>query len=201
MAQPPDYTRQADFSAFAAANPATPLSGVSLDAELNRIKATVDAILTNIALIQRDDGDLANLSVGVDQLRPDVDFAISTVADWTTATLYRPRAGVFESSILYRCLVRHTSGTFATDLAAGYWAVVVDLNGATGATGPTGPTGPAGPSGISVSGDDTTPGTAEAKLIAGTAISMTTQNGGGNETRTVSVDLALVLSQSLALGG
>lgn len=70
MAQPPAYERQADFSAFAAANPATPHSGVNLDAEFNRIKATSDAVRTNLALIQRDDGQIASQAVGIDQLSP-----------------------------------------------------------------------------------------------------------------------------------
>lgn len=42
--------------------------------------------------------------------------------------------------------------------------------------------------GVSVSANDTTPSNLEAKLIAGTAMVMTTANDGGNETRTVAID-------------
>lgn len=43
---------------------------------------------------------------------------------------------------------------------------------------------------IKVSGDDTTPGFLEGKLLGGDGIAMSTANGGANETRTVAVDLA-----------
>lgn len=44
-------------------------------------------------------------------------------AAWLTATGYSVGDQVTESSIKYICLVAHTSGTFATDLAAGNWEV------------------------------------------------------------------------------
>lgn len=225
MAQPPAYTRQADFSAFAAAQPASPHSGVNLDQEFNKLKATIDAVLVNLALIQRDDGDLANGSVGVDQLSSAIDFGLRTASDWATATAYRVRDGVYESSKLYRCVVAHTSGTFATDLAADYWVEVVDLGaGATAAAASAtaaaasataasaSATAAAGSAtsasddadaaalsaaaaaasvgGVKVSSDDTTPSDLETKLLAGAGLAMTTQNGSGNETRTVALNTA-----------
>ena len=66
MAQPPAYTPAHEFLTDEAANPNFP--GSEIDIELAAIKATLDAILTNLALIQRDDGELANESVGEDQL-------------------------------------------------------------------------------------------------------------------------------------
>ncbi len=42
-------------------------------------------------------------------------------------------------------------------------------------------------SGLKISSDDTTGGVLEDKLIAGTGVSFTTNNGGGNETRTINV--------------
>lgn len=42
---------------------------------------------------------------------------------WVTATAYVVNDLVRESGIAYICLVAHTSGTFATDLAAGKWEV------------------------------------------------------------------------------
>jgi hypothetical protein len=46
---------------------------------------------------------------------------------WVTATAYKVDDAVTESGTNYRCLVAHTSGTFATDLASGYW--VADAKG------------------------------------------------------------------------
>lgn len=45
----------------------------------------------------------------------------SSAPDWLTATAYVEGNYVTESSIIYFCVVPHTSGTFATDLAAGNW--------------------------------------------------------------------------------
>lgn len=46
---------------------------------------------------------------------------------WTTATAYDPYDTVYEptNNALYRCLVAHTSGTFATDLGNDLWEVYV----------------------------------------------------------------------------
>jgi hypothetical protein len=40
---------------------------------------------------------------------------------WVTATEYKVDDAVSSGGSDYRCLVAHTSGTFATDLGAGYW--------------------------------------------------------------------------------
>ena len=41
--------------------------------------------------------------------------------DWVTSTVYAPSAKVYNSGVEYSCLTQHTSGTFATDLAALKW--------------------------------------------------------------------------------
>jgi len=46
---------------------------------------------------------------------------------WTTATAYVNTDYVTNASGFYCCLVTHTSGVFADDLAAGYWTVLIDL--------------------------------------------------------------------------
>jgi hypothetical protein len=43
---------------------------------------------------------------------------------WTTATPYVVDDVVIESDKIYRCIVAHTSGTFAADLLSGYWVEV-----------------------------------------------------------------------------
>lgn len=42
---------------------------------------------------------------------------------WITATSYSIGGTVLNSSTHYTCIVEHTSGTFANDLASGYWVV------------------------------------------------------------------------------
>jgi hypothetical protein len=129
MAQPTEYARQTSFTNYQALNPDDPLSGSSVDAELNAIKTTLDQVLTNIALIQRDDGELANESVGLAQLADDISLGFNAPEVWVTGTAYvADEDTVFQGSGFYRCLEDHTAGVFATDLAADKWELIVDLS-------------------------------------------------------------------------
>ena len=57
------------------------------------------------------------------------------VDNWLTATAYSVDDIVIESSKIYQCLIAHTSGTFATDLAASRW-VEISATVAVNLTGP-----------------------------------------------------------------
>lgn len=144
MAQPPAYTPVHSFIGDSATNPAFP--GQALDVEFNDVKTTTDAIRANLKLIQRDDGAIANGSITYDQLSASLQAAgLQPAVAWTTATAYAIGANVLQSGSLYRCLVAHTAGTFATDLTALKWVLVGAL--AVGPQGVQGPTG-AGTQGI-----------------------------------------------------
>lgn len=140
MAQPAPYNRQNSFTLLAAESPSDPYTGADLDEEFNAIKVTLDEALTNLALIQRDDGDLANGSVGNDQLSSTVNLGLDPPTAWVTAHAYIVDQAVFNGALLYRCLVAHTSGTFATDLAAAKWLLVADFTAAALAPGAIGTT-------------------------------------------------------------
>lgn len=60
---------------------------------------------------------------------------------WLTATSYSVDDAVSNGGSSYICIEAHTSGTFATDLAASKWELLAQ-KGDTGATGDTGPAGP-----------------------------------------------------------
>jgi hypothetical protein len=108
--------------------------GQSLDIEFQGVKTTTDQIRANLKLIQRDDGALANASVGFDQLSPALQTnGLMAAQAWVTGTTYPVGVSVLQSNKLYRCLVVHTSGVFATDLAAGDWQFITGL----GLIGPT----------------------------------------------------------------
>lgn len=128
MSQPPAYTRQFDFSDFQSTAPATPLPGNQVDAEFNAVKTTLDATLSNLAVIQRDDGRLRNRSVHPESIsNATLTMLNSDLVQrgaWVTLTVYAVNDLVTESSRVYLCLVAHTAGTFATDLAAGKWALL-----------------------------------------------------------------------------
>ncbi|MGY4428479.1 hypothetical protein ACVWWO_000956 [Bradyrhizobium sp. F1.13.1] len=129
MSQPPAYTPVHSFISDSATLANFP--GQALDVEFSNVKATTDQIRTNLALIQRDDGALANSSVTYDQLSPALQTnGIAPASQWVTGVLYSVGTAVLQLGALYRCAVAHTAGTFAADLSAGKWTFVIALPGA-----------------------------------------------------------------------
>ena len=130
MPQPTAYTRQYDFTGFSSNYPSDQQPGTQLDAEFNAVKTTLDGALTNLAKIQRDDGALSNSSVTLTQLASDVltyfgDLTAWTIRGaWATATAYAVGNLITQSGNTYVCVVAHTSGTFAVDLAAVKWITI-----------------------------------------------------------------------------
>jgi len=128
MAQPPPYDRSYNFHDYQAENPLKPLPADKLDEEFSRVKTTLDAVLQNLKLIQRDDTALANKSVGFDQLKDEIQLGFNPPTDWTANHNYIVRDTVFVDVSIYRCLVSHiSSNDFEDDLNAGYWELVVDF--------------------------------------------------------------------------
>ena len=138
MSQPPAFTSSQGYSNYQADHPGSALLGSDLDEDFARLKTTTDAIRTNLALIQRDDGALSNSSVHQDALSSAVLALIA--ADWTPRGLWVTSTGysigdlVQQSSTGYVCSTAHTSGTFATDLAAGKWVPLAAQASATPVT-------------------------------------------------------------------
>lgn len=129
MSQPTTYDRQSSFTLLGQQNPDEPYTGADLDAEFNAVKVTLDEVLANLALIQRDDGDLANQSVGPDQLASSIDIGINPPSAWAAATAYTQYDTAFDGTSLYRATEDHTSGSdFATDFLAGKWELLADFN-------------------------------------------------------------------------
>jgi hypothetical protein len=126
MTQPTPYTPTTSFASF---NPSSfPSHGIKTDAELVNLATTLDDILTNLALIQRDDGALANGIVNRDALATAVAAGVNTPTTWATATEYTERDSVvYTDAKWYWATEAHTSGVFATDLAAGYWELIFDF--------------------------------------------------------------------------
>jgi len=141
MSQPPPYVRQANFTDHSAADPSTPHPGTSLDAEFDALLATIAATLANLALIQRDDGRLRNGSVSLETLSASLLLLLGASSrwelrgPWLTATSYAQTDVVVNGTGTFTCATAHTSGTFATDLAAGKWTLIFDSAGSTPADG------------------------------------------------------------------
>jgi hypothetical protein len=69
---------------------------------------------------------------------------------WLTATQYYTGGAVISGTALYRAVVDHVSGVFATDLSNGKWLYVADVKGADGADGADGANGSNGAPGVGV---------------------------------------------------
>lgn len=115
----------------------------SLDGLMAGIQSTTDQIIANLALIQRDDGQILDQAVTIASLSTQVLALLSSTAwrvrgGWVTATAYAMGDLVLQGGIVYVCMVAHTSGTFATDLAAGDWGqVTANATAATTSFSPT----------------------------------------------------------------
>ena len=70
-ALPKPYDRKHIFGSESSNNPSAPIQGFNLDAEFNAVEIALDQTQARLHEIQRDDGQLANDSVGSDQLRED----------------------------------------------------------------------------------------------------------------------------------
>lgn len=130
MSQPPVYQRQYNFTAFQTTQPTATLPANEVDVEYNAIKVTLDAVLANLALLQNADGTVANASIGLNQLSTAITAGFTAPVAWVTGTAYSasPASTVFQGTGFYTCLISHTSGVFATDLAALKWVKVMDLS-------------------------------------------------------------------------
>lgn len=129
MSQPPAYTRTTDFAQEESLNVGgrTTVRADRVNAELDALGTTANALVTNIGLIQRDDGALRDGIVSPQSL------STSTIAFlggsnfnprgvWASAQSYTRLDLVENSGSTYVALSTHTSGvSFATDLASGLW--------------------------------------------------------------------------------
>ena len=103
------------------------LPGQEFDVDLAAVRASITAIIEFLKTSIRSDGRLNNGSVSSDTLASSLILGFDAPAPWMTATAYTTSSTVFEGYGFYLCLVAHTSGTFATDLASGRWVLLADL--------------------------------------------------------------------------
>jgi hypothetical protein len=102
-----------------------------LDGLMQAFKTCTDAIIDNLALIQRDDGKLLDGTVQTHTLSSDV-LALLASTSWTVrgawvgGTAYSKGDVVLQNAIVYVCMVAHTANVFAADLAAGDWGALTN---------------------------------------------------------------------------
>jgi len=122
-----DYNPTYNFSTFQSQNPTTPLPANEVDSNLIEISSSLNQLAAVVNAAITSSGVLANATVGPQQLQAGVTLGVSPATAWATATAYLANATVIQSNLLYLCLVSHTSGTFATDLAANKWVLLDSL--------------------------------------------------------------------------
>lgn len=130
MAQPSPYVRETNFTDFSAQFPASPQRGDSLDAEFNGIETTLEGVLRSLALIQRDDGQLLNESVNLDQLHPVVKAALGggtfkvRSEGWAVDLALNTGDIVAKDNTIYLVTQTHIATDILTDQAAGHLSVM-----------------------------------------------------------------------------
>ncbi len=124
-----DYDRQVNFTDFEILNPGEPPRGVDLDAEFNAIEQALDETQDRLRLLQRDDGAVANESIGLDQLKTEAKIGVNTPADWQPFTQYQVNDSVIvNEGAWYIATTSHVSSDdFDADELAGYWEELIDL--------------------------------------------------------------------------
>ena len=130
MPTAPTYNRQYNFTNYQAVNPATPLPATPLDTELSSVKVTLDALIANLNLIQRSDGQLANASVGPQQLQPSILTNMSPPTKWSGAGVsYQVGATVFSGLLFYVCNTANVSSAGNPPATFGAWTLLADFSG------------------------------------------------------------------------
>lgn len=126
---PTAYTRDFGFADYQALNPTLPAPGAQIDGQLDRLSATTASTIAALADIRRSDGALQN-SIVTPTALSSTTLALMGAWNprgvWASATAYAVRdliAG--PDGITYVCAVAHTSGIFATDLAASRWTSIL----------------------------------------------------------------------------
>jgi microcystin-dependent protein len=127
MAAPTPYEVEYSFAGFQASSPTTPLPASAVDNEFANIETSVESLRVGLNEIRKSDGTLANGVVTTASLSSGLLTGIDTPSAWATATAYAVDDTVFFGPKFYICLIAHTSGTFATDLAALKWDELADF--------------------------------------------------------------------------
>lgn len=128
LAYPDIYDVTYSYTGFQQSQGDNSFPGTQIDADLAGLQDSVSSLSLFMQNVIRADGALNNGIVTFDSLSPSLQTAgLAPTVAWTSPTLFLVGANVTINSNFYRCSVQHTSGVFATDLAAGKWVLVAAL--------------------------------------------------------------------------
>jgi len=115
MTQPTNYTPTTDFSQQEAINASgrSTVNTAALDAEFANIETTLDQAISNLSLIQRDDGRLNDVCVEIHTISPEVLNLMGGYnlrGLWSAETAYAKNDICSNGAYTYVCRTAHTSG-------------------------------------------------------------------------------------------
>lgn len=180
MSQAPKYTRTTGFAADERGNVGgrSTVRTAQVDAELDAISDSINALQANQSLNQRDDGEIRDGRVKIPALASEVlalliSYGANPRGAWLTGTSYDLKDLVTQSSNTYMATTAHVGGTFATDLAAGKWILLAIGSTPTAASIPFTPTTNISASTIQLAieeSDAENRGMSEAAMVAAAAL-------------------------------
>lgn len=122
MTQPTPFVRGFDFTNFSQDFPSVQQPGAQIDAEFDGVHETLSDVLTSLARIQRDDGQLLNGSVRLATLHSEVLAAFLaagvSVTAWASGQAYKVGQIVINGDEIYLVGITHTSASIFADTAA-----------------------------------------------------------------------------------
>jgi microcystin-dependent protein len=135
LSYPQIVTTGYSYTAFQVSQGNNSFPGTEIDADFADFAANQAAIVAFMSTVIRSDGQLNNGIVTASSLGPSITLGVGIPTVWATATAYTKGNTAVVAGKLYYCTVANTSGVFASDLAAGYWALMFDFTipGALGA--------------------------------------------------------------------
>ena len=122
------YIKTTDFQEFQNVNPNNPLPATDVDRELENVELTIDEIRQRLQMIQRDDGQVANKTIGVEQLKAELLSGVNPPDTWEPTKIYVPGDTVVTGTSWLLTRQQHLSApTLQEDIDAGYWFTLIDL--------------------------------------------------------------------------
>lgn len=115
------------YTAFQESQGNNAFPGTQLDNDLANLKLSIDETIDFASGAIREDGKLQNGIVTKNSLAEDVLLGVPAPRPWLTATDYAVDQTATINNSLYICQAAHTSGVFATDLAVGRWALLIEF--------------------------------------------------------------------------
>jgi microcystin-dependent protein len=124
MPYPDVGARGYDYEAFSEGQGDNSFPGTNVNNDLDNLFAHGAAVDDFLAVAHDNTGAIKPGHVTRTMLSPGIQMGIEPPAPWLTATNYSAGESVTINNNLYVCEITHDSGVFATDLAAGRWALV-----------------------------------------------------------------------------